>query len=242
MSRELLYQRLDAVRQDEPHLCRLCLFAGAGGMRPDESVEFEQAVRSRLNLDAADFRLRMRQADADWSQRIERMDARILQSRLIQNFQTRNAGRLSQISPAKTRELMSRLLCLSLQAVSIRTGKNHLKTGDLDLLESILLDKNGLLPYLSQIERPVRQVMKGLTTPTSEDFLLTTLLRMELLADYIQATLAGRSGGRMEVIKETLASCKNWSANEIRDFLGARPEPEELHTALHPLRGLQPVL
>lgn len=253
MKEKEILRQLAAGKQDRKHLGRLYLFA-SGSILSDPFVNYlKKEIERRLRLDEAGFYALFAQTSADWSLRMARIEAEALNLASITRFEKsasqKPAPKGSQaISLAKAGQLLASLYSMTLQKLSMQTGKNHLKTRELRRMEALLKDPNELGGLQKAVSHPFLKALHGQWSVTGEDFLFHSLALIQLLADYLQADLPGKglpaATGKKQVIKEQLKRLKAMQLAEIKEFLdpsfGQLHIPENaLSISDRPLAGLE---
>lgn len=220
MIQNQLFSLLDQTRQDEKHLSRFFLFAGASSIDHSTYIALRQAILERLHLEEPAFVRLMAQTSEDWRWRIEHMNELILHSPLINRFEkrARSCQSSSGVSMMQAKSALARLLCLSLQKLSIQTGENHLKPHDWQRLMRHLESPQHLKNQFERIEKPFRRALKGSCSPTESLFLHHSLLCCQLLADYEQTILEQGQGAKSTVLQEWLEQADKWSLQDIQLF------------------------
>lgn len=221
MQFEQLQKRMDTGKQDSKHLCLLYLNACASGINDPQRTILARKVCLKLDLDDEAFLQAMIRANFLWQTRIDRIDLLAAESKSLEVFEkkTRKLKSRKGIPFSRARSLIVQLYSLTLQKYSLQTGKNHLRTRDLARLDSLLMDKKHLRPLLKIIFRPYYLAQSGQLKVTDQVFLDSVLVRVQLLADYLQAQKE-QDEAKMSLILQFIRNLKEMSAPEEEAFLG----------------------
>ena len=221
---EHLLARMDGCKQDQKHLCLLYLNACASCLPDGHRAILAQKICFKLDLDAKGFARAMAQTSFWWQTRIDRLDLLAAESSSLEIFEKKTRALKSRkgIPFSRARSLIVQLYSLTLQKYSLQTGKNRLRTRDLARLDSLLTDPAMLRPYLKIIYRPYYLVQTGELKVTDQEFLDAVLIRVQLLADYLEAHKK-KDRPKMVIICQFIQALKRMDEHEVRAFLVCSP-------------------
>lgn len=216
MNQELIQIRLNIEKQDKKHLGRLYLYASISSLQESFLKDLKESIKIRLVLSEDEFYKLFAQTCTWWQTKIDQFDAFLFNCPLIHRFEKKS--RLKGKYDLKMKLLLISLLSLSFQKLSIQKGKNYLTKKNLALLEVLFLEETKYEKYLFY---PFWQVQKGDWKVTSEEFLVEYLFLVQLLCDYIEATITDHKA-QQALILEFFRIKKILSLEDRKLFLAHR--------------------
>ncbi|MBF0579110.1 hypothetical protein IM774_04795 [Erysipelotrichaceae bacterium RD49] len=249
MTPSQINDRFEHGKQDEKHLCRLYLFAGASGGISDAFLDgLQSGICKKLHLDRAGFYQAMQQASSLWQQKVDQAVIQAGSLELIRTFEKSRAQAYRQhgIAPAKARVIICTRFVLILENLSILTGKNYLKPGRMKAFNDLLHHPSGLGPYAKWLFYPALKASQGKWRLTEEKFVFTSLYLNRLFADYLYAGL-NHNPALQQIILEAISQTKSLKLHEIKRFLQPAPAWLDVKEAAfkiadQPLEGLDPMM
>lgn len=235
-------------KQDEKHLCRLYLYAGASSGISDDFLEsLRDGICQKLQLDEAGFYQAMEKASQLWQAKVDEALAQAENLELIRTFEKERAAayRKNGILPSKARTLICTRFVLILENLSVMTGKNQLKPKSIARLNALFHDPDGLQDYAKWLFCPALKASQGKWKLTGEKFIFTTLFVNQLFADYLYARQTNNIG-LQQIILDRLNTTSKIKIPEIKLFLNPNQASLEsdagpFEIAAHPLAGLDRV-
>lgn len=242
MTQEQIVRRMETDKQTPKHLCRLYLFACASSLPESFLSSMRQTLCGRLGVDEEHFYLLFAETCSQWQIQTDRIQLEAGAMPGIARFEKQYKGHPAPgISLGKAARLQTSLCGLALQKFSIQTGKNHLKSRDLQHFCSLVNPGGELAAFEPIFFRPFRKALDGQWKVSGEEFLLTTLMHAQLLADYLQADFKRKKDkgetdqtAKKEIVREFIHASRHMSRKEIQQFLSGEPLETRVDTIVFP--------
>ncbi|MCF0245266.1 MAG: hypothetical protein HUJ55_00370 [Ileibacterium sp.] len=221
-------QILNLARQERSHpgkLARIYLYTSMSGTRNSSLEELTDTLCALSGLSRRQFERECQIESRHWSEKIEDASAFIAGSDWMKKWIGRCEARFGKKDSYlhNVEVLMVWLLCTTLQNASIAQYKNLLKEKYILQLFELLDSSEHLKPVFGQIEKPIRDVIKGRCTPTSSSYLDRSLAIVHLLSSYFQFTLTGRTLAALTA-RDFLSQVNKWSSAQLLSFCSPNPD------------------
>lgn len=219
MNVDQLKERLERGKHTSKHLGRLYIYASGSHLEEEILMDLKESIKMVLVLEEESFYHLIEKASLAWQVKIEQFEPLIQHSEAMKRFDALNKkkGKEGKMTTS-LRALFSNILSLSLQKLSIQTGKNHLTKKDLVFLDALFKDPNGLATYEKSFYFPFQQVQKGKWKVTSEEFLFQCLFQVQWLADFLEAKITNHQA-KQAILLELLKIQKHFSLEDLQLFL-----------------------
>ncbi len=193
--------------QTEKALGRLYLFACASKASDVRLAWLCQSIQEKLNLDETGFYTLVKDTEAWWQSKIDRMERLALEQAAGDLFeeQIKPAAKTGRISSLKARELLAGLITMILERWSIQCGSSHLKRRDLSFFTDLLQTPQAASSLLPALCHPIAMVWKGEWTVSREEYLQEILYLIRHWVAYLEAASENMPDEHLlESLKKTL--------------------------------------
>ena len=203
------------------HLARIRLYASISGLHNAQMAQISSKLASLSGLDREQFEQECLRQSHAWTEKIAQASTMIQESewmnRWIQSAAAHYA--LPAGSEPEARNLMTWLLCETLQNASTVLFKNCLKEQYIDLLADLLDSREWLGSAMEQIEQPVIQAVLKKLSPTSEEYIQKSLVIVHILSSCLLFVLSGHT---IPVIpaRRFLKHSASWTSEQRAAFCG----------------------
>lgn len=210
-----------AAEQDEKKLFRIYMYAGTSDLGDTELAGLRQEICRTLQIGEEQFAALLQNTFNVWTERINRVQTSLSEIDWVNDFIQQNKERFAgtSLSAAKAKNLLVHFLSMALQRVSILTYKNHLKSKDIRILADLLTSEKYLEETGKAFLCPIKDVLKGKYSPTSQEFIQRTLAYAQCLAYYYLYFILDGKGARTALCETLTGRIQHMSLEEIKSFL-----------------------